>query len=113
MRITAFKYRLRAPGFEVPDTVCLRQQAYDEASAQVLEQMADRVESGSPQVAGGADQERELLKQRLHDAESEASRELPAARAQSFVCLLSEIDTLTNGLATEIATELPGQSEEG
>src|SRR5262249_29391052 len=44
MRIALLKYRLQAPGFEVPDTVRRRQEAYDAASAQVLEGMADRVE---------------------------------------------------------------------
>ena len=107
MRITAVRYRLQVPGFELPDSVRLRLQAYDEASAQTLEEMADRIENWVPSTASGAKESRELLNRTLHDAEAEASRELPATRAQSFVSLLHEIDTLTNCLAAEIATELP------
>jgi multidrug resistance protein MdtO len=103
MRIASLKYRLQAPGFEVPETVSLKQQAYDEVSARVLEEIADRIEHGEPAIASGAGGLHELMEQTLHDAEAEASRQLPAARAQSFASLLHEIDGLTNCLAAEIA----------
>ena len=113
MRIASLKYRLRAPGFEVPETVCIRQQAYDEVSARILEEMADRIDDRAPQIASDAEQPHGRLKQMLRDAEAEASRELPAAQAQSFVALLREIDALTNSLAAEIAAEFAGSSLHG
>jgi len=110
MRIAFLKYRLQLPGFELPESVRLRQQAYDEHSARMLEEMADRIDGREPQIAGGAEQPHELLKRTLDEAQAEASRELPAAQAQSFVTLLRGIDGLTNSLAAEIATEFAGSS---
>ncbi len=81
MRIAFLKYRLQAPGFEGPQTVCPRQQEYDEVSARALEQIADRIEPGQPASAIGAGELRELMERRLHDVEVAASRELPATRA--------------------------------
>jgi multidrug resistance protein MdtO len=106
MRIALFKYRLQAPGFELPDTVRLRQEAYDDASARTLEEMADRIENPIPGNQGGAEP-RDELKRRLHEAEAAASRELQHAQAQSFLTLLHGIDALTDSLAAEIATEVP------
>ena len=111
MRIASLKYRLRLPGFEMPDSVRLRQQTYDEASAQMLEEMADRVEGREHQVGIGADEMSELIRRKLRDAEAAAKRELPVAQAHSFVTLLGEIDSLTTSLAGQIATETAAWSE--
>jgi multidrug resistance protein MdtO len=106
MRIALLKYRLQAPGFELPDTVRMHHEAYDDVSAKTLEEMADRMENRIPGSASGAAQ-REELKRRLDEAEAEASRELPHPQAQSFVTLLHGIDSLTNSLAAEVATDFP------
>jgi multidrug resistance protein MdtO len=111
MRIASLKYRLQLPGFEMPDSVRLRQQTYDEASARMLEEMADRVEGRERQVGSGADEMGELIRRKLQDAEAAAKRELPVAQAHSFVTLLGEIDGLTNSLAGQIATETAAWSE--
>jgi len=105
MRIASLKYRLQLPGFELPDSVRLRQQAYDEASARMLEELADRVEGREHQVGSGAEEMRELIRRKLQDAEAAAKRELPVAQAHSFATLLGEIDGLTSSLAGQIATE--------
>jgi multidrug resistance protein MdtO len=111
MRIASLKYRLQLPGFEMPDSVRLRQQAYDEASAQMLEQMADRVEGREHQVGSGAEEMSELIRRKLQDAEAAAKKELPVAQTHSFVTLLGEIHGLTNSLAGQIATETAAWSE--
>jgi multidrug resistance protein MdtO len=105
MRIAFLKYRLQPPGFELPDAVCLRQEAYDDVSARMLEEMADRIENQIPGIGTGAEQRDELTR-RLHETEAEASRELPRPQAQSFLTLLHGIDALTNSLAAEIAIEV-------
>lgn len=96
MRIASLKYRLQAPGFELPDSVRVRQQAYDGESARMLEAMADRIDGRAQQFEGVAEGT-------LHDLEAEAARALSSAQAQSFVTLLREIDALTRSLAAEIA----------
>ena len=105
MRIASLKYRLQTPGFEVPESVRLRQQAYDEVSARMLEEMADRIETREPAIESGAEELHESLDRTLHEADAEASRELPAAQAQSLVTLLRKIDALTNSLAGDVARE--------
>src|SRR5208337_2485829 len=79
MRIASLKYRLQLPGFELPESVRRQQQAYDEASARMLEEIADRIEGREQEIASGAEELHEVLKQGLYDALGEASRELPAA----------------------------------
>jgi hypothetical protein len=48
MPIALLKYRHKAPGFELPDAVRARQEAYDDASARRLEEMAERIENQVP-----------------------------------------------------------------
>jgi len=108
MRIALLKYRLQAPGFELPDAVRVRQEAYDDASARLLEETADRVEKQLAGIATEAEDLHQLLNRRLQDADAEAFRGLPVTQAESFATLLHGIDSLTDSLATEIATEVPG-----
>ena len=108
MRITSLKYRLQAPGFELPEAVRLRQEAYDDASARILEEMADRIEKPLPVIATGAEELHQLLNRRLQDTNAEALRDLPVTQAESFITLLHGIDALTNSLATEVTAEVPG-----
>ena len=50
MRIASLKYRFQVPGFELPEAIRLAQQAYDDRSAQMLEEMAERIEGSVPQA---------------------------------------------------------------
>ena len=99
MRIASLKYRLQLPGFELPESVRLLQQTYDEHSARILEEMADRVDGLEHSGAGQGEQPVATRKEALHNTELEARRELPPAQAQSFVTLLEAIDALTTFLA--------------
>jgi hypothetical protein len=111
MRVASLKYRLQLPEFEMPDSVRLRQQAYDEASARMLEEIADRAEGKEHTIGSGAEETSEPVRQKLQDAEVAAKRDLPEAQAHSFVTLLGQIDSLTNSLAGHIATETAAWSE--
>ena len=87
------------------ETVRLRQEVYDDVSARMLEEMADQIENQIPGIGSGPEHSDEL-KRRLHEAEAEASREVPRPQAQSFLTLLHGIDALTNSPDAEIATEV-------
>ncbi len=102
MRIALWKYRAQVPGFELPESVRLRQQEYDEHSAQMLEEMADRIENNTQHTSNGVDS-RELFSRTLDAVEREQPAQLPTGRAQMFVELLRGIDALTTSLASEIA----------
>ena len=99
MRVASLKYRLRVPGFDVPEDVRRRQEAYDEICARTLERMADRIDSREHSKADQSEQSPATRKDVLRETESEARRELPSAQAASFVALLDAIDVLTTSLA--------------
>ena len=111
MRIASWKYRAQAPGFEFPRGVCVRQAAYDEHSARILEELADCIERGHLVIARGPGDSAELLKATIEEAVAEVPRGLPDGRAQSFVTLMRGIDGLTKSLASDIAAELGGPVE--
>jgi multidrug resistance protein MdtO len=105
MRIAFLKYRLQLPGFELPEAVRLQQQAYDENSARMLEQMADRIDNNTSYASNAIEGSQELLNRTIEAIQREEPAQLPAGRAQSFITLLRGIDGLTTSLASEIARE--------
>jgi multidrug resistance protein MdtO len=104
MRIASLKYRLRVPGFELPESVRARLEAYDEVSARIMDEIADRIDRQAPDAAGKTAELDELLEEKLHDAEAAASEELTVAQFHSFVTLLEAIDKLTRSVAAKIPT---------
>jgi multidrug resistance protein MdtO len=88
MRIASWKYRLQLPGFELPDAMRTWQKLYDERSAGILNDLADRVEGVS-----------------------QRSNAIPALGSVpdsgSFGALYGEIDKLTTSVAGSIATANP------
>jgi multidrug resistance protein MdtO len=105
MRLASLKYRLNLPGFELPETVRLRQQEYDEHSARMLEEMAARIEHHPSPYPASIEHSHELLNKTIEAAEHQGLARLPAGQAQTFVTLLRGIDGLTTSLASEIPAE--------
>jgi multidrug resistance protein MdtO len=103
LRIASLKYRFQVPGFELPEAIRLAQQAYDDRSAQMLEEMAERIEGSVPQAGPASEDAFELLEKTIQ-AYYEESQQTPAAHVWSFTTLLRSIDSLTNSLAREIVT---------
>ena len=99
------KYRFEMPGFELPEAIRLAQQAYDDRSAQMLEEMAERIEGSVPQAGPDSEDAFELLEKTVQ-AYYKDSKQPPPAHAWSFTTLLRGIDRLTNSLAAEIAAEV-------
>jgi multidrug resistance protein MdtO len=110
MRIASLKYRLQLPGFELPEAVRLSQQEYDDRSAGMLEDMADRIEGGERRVESVSGSSFEHLQQTTKACCAQEPREAAQVRFQSFLALVREIDRLTTSLDEEIATEDIGQS---
>jgi multidrug resistance protein MdtO len=108
LRIAALKYELQTPGFEVPEAVRLRQRNYDELSARMLEQLADRLEGQAPDINPGGIELRESLTEALQNVEAVASRELEPAKGQSLITLLRAVDDLTSRLVEGMAADFAG-----
>ena len=103
MRIASWRYRAQVPGFEFPESIRRLQAAYDERSAQLLEEMADWIGEDRPRDTLRCDDAAELLERTVEETRVEESRGLPAGRAQSFVMLMRGIDGLTTSLASQLA----------
>jgi len=104
MRIAFLKYRLQLPGFELPESIRLRQQAYDEQSARMLEAIAALIEQSTPPARNSIEDSRELLKSTVEAIQGESAH-LPVGRGQSFLTLLRGIDDLTTRLTSEISRD--------
>jgi hypothetical protein len=106
MRGATLKYRLELPGFVLPEAVIASLQAYDECSAQMLENIADRMEGKTSQGEPASADSFALLGQTLEVCRADKSRLLLSEHGATFVPLLREIDRLTTGLADQIAMEV-------
>lgn len=100
MRTASLKYRLQSPGFVLPENVTASLQAYDECSAQMLEDMADRMEGRSLQAPAGSSS---LLEETLNSCRADESGPMLSDQLGQFIPLLREIDRVTSRLAGEIA----------
>jgi multidrug resistance protein MdtO len=105
MRGASLKYRLQLPGFVLPEAVIASLQAYDERSAQMLENMADRMEGKTPQERSASADSFALLEQVLESCRTDESRLLLSEHGATFVPLLRQIDQLTSRLANQVAME--------
>ncbi len=106
MRGASLKYRLQLPGFVLPEAVIGSLQAYDERSAQMLEDIADRMEGKTLQGRPVSADSLAPLKQVLELCRTDESRLLLSEHGATFVPLLREIDRLTSRLANQIAMEM-------
>jgi multidrug resistance protein MdtO len=109
MRGASLKYRLQLPGFILPEAVVASLQAYDEHSAQVLENMADRMEGRLPR---GTPLPADSLEQMLESCRADEARLLLSEHGATFVPLLRQIDQLTSRLASQIVMESDRPEEE-
>jgi multidrug resistance protein MdtO len=106
MRGVSLKYRLQLPGFELPEAVIVSLQAYDECSAQMLENIADRMEGKTSEGRPVSADSFALLEQIRESCRVDESRLLLSERGGTFVPLLRQIDQLTNRLANQIEMEI-------
>ena len=106
MRGASLKYRLQLPGFLLPEAVIDALRAYDDASAQMLEDIADRMEGKTPQGRLVSADPLGPLEQVLELCRTDESRLLLSEHGATFVPLLREIDRLTSRLGNQIAMEM-------
>jgi multidrug resistance protein MdtO len=106
MRSATLQYRLQLPGFELPEAVIGSLRAYDECSAQMLENIADQMEGkasqGRPESADSA----ALLEQIGESCRADESALILSGHGATFVPLLRQIDQLTSRLVNQIAMEI-------
>jgi multidrug resistance protein MdtO len=111
MRNVSWRYRAQLPGFELPESVRLRQQAYDDHSAHMLEEMAEWIERNAPHAENSIEESHELLNRTAEEIQAEEPAQLSPSAAASFAALLRSIDSLTTSLASEIGAEFGSPPE--
>jgi multidrug resistance protein MdtO len=105
MRIASWEYRLQLPGFELPEAVQVSQKEYDDRSARVLEDLADRIEGNPRQVRPISEDSFKHLEKMLRACCAKEVQPVAEAHVRSFMTLLGGIDGLTTSLAEEITVE--------
>jgi multidrug resistance protein MdtO len=106
MRGASVKYRLQLPGFELPESVIGSLQAYDECSAQMFENVADRMEGKTTREGPISADSFALLGHISESCRVEESRLVLSEHGATFVPLLRQIDRLTTQLANQMAMEI-------
>lgn len=90
LRVSALDYRLRLPGFELPQDALTAQILFDECSAGVLQELADAIETGRPRHS--------------------SPRPCLAVRTEKLnplhFALIQNIDSLTTAIADQIDSEI-------
>jgi multidrug resistance protein MdtO len=102
MRVAFLKYRLQLPGFVLPEAAIVSLQAYDACSARMLDDIADRMEDKTSQGRPVSADSDALLEQIQASCRADQAQLLLSVHGATFVPLLSEIDRLTNRLASQI-----------
>jgi multidrug resistance protein MdtO len=107
MRIALLEDRLQLSRLDLPETVRLSLQEFDDHSSQVLEGIANRIEGPAPESTTAAESRVEPVERALNACCKGDSPLLPAARVRSLVALLGTIDNLTTSLDKEIVLARP------
>jgi multidrug resistance protein MdtO len=106
MRSASLEYRLQLPGFELPEGVIVSLQAFDECSAQVLENIADRMDGKKSQEGPVSADSFALLERIGESCRVDESRLSLSEQGATFVPLIRQIDRLTSRLANQITMEM-------
>jgi multidrug resistance protein MdtO len=103
LRNTLLKYRLGLPGFELPDSVRLAQQEFDQQVGRVFDRMADRLEGEEPAAADGLEPSLERLEQAARMALRGGAEPALANHLETLLPLCRTAAGLVNSLNAEIA----------
>ena len=101
MRIASLKYRLQLRGFELPEAVLSSLKEYDQRSAAVLEDLADRIEAQRRSPGPIRTDLLQPLEQTVQAHSADQAPQWTAGQIQSFLTLLRKIDALTTSLAEQ------------
>jgi multidrug resistance protein MdtO len=101
-RIALLKYRLRLPGFELPEAVSLARQEFDNHLADTLEGIADRMEGKVSEVRENLEASLERLERTAVACCPGLPQEALATPLQTFLPLSRTIEQLTSVLTKEI-----------
>jgi multidrug resistance protein MdtO len=100
-RITLLKYRLKLPGFELPEAIHVGQHQFDDHLAEILDGMADRMMGKGSERKDGLKNALESLEKTIRSCCSEGPQELLPAELQTFLALSRSIENVALSLDNE------------
>jgi len=100
MRIASLKYRLQLPGFELPESVRLWQRQYDDRSADIFSDLADRIEGKALEI-------RTIPPEFTASALPHVIDDVSIEQVSSFRALIGCIERLTSDVAEQVARDYP------
>jgi multidrug resistance protein MdtO len=100
--VALLKYRLRIPGFELPEPVRLAQQPFEESLARTLDDMADRLQGKTRGGTQSLEDAFGRLKESVRIASSVEAQGVLTADLKTFLSLSERITGLAGSLAREI-----------
>jgi len=102
IRITLLKYRLRFPGFELPQTVFVAQKRFDDQLAELLDELADRLEGKGRKGNDNFEQSFQQLQETIQAGLSEGQPEFLHTELRTFMTLSGSIKSVATNLNKEI-----------
>ena len=103
-RIALLKYRLRLPGFELPELVLNAQQIFDNQLADRLESIADQFQSNNPLSSQKSEPFLRSLANAVQDCSSTDPADPQATRLRSFLRLADRIESILGAMEREART---------
>jgi len=102
MRIALWKYRVQLPGFELPEPVRVAQQEFDNQSAEMLGDMADRLDGKVSHENGNFEKSFEQLQETIRICCLQAPQKSLTVHLQTFLALSRDVASLTMSLRKQI-----------
>ena len=84
---TLLKYRLRLPGFELPDMVCTAQQELEEQMARKMENVVELMEGKVPKLEVNLEESHNRLEEAIRECSSGDRQQRSAAQMQTLASL--------------------------
>ncbi|MBV8552695.1 MAG: FUSC family protein [Acidobacteriaceae bacterium] len=101
-RIALWKYRMRLPGFELPETISSAQEEFDGELAKTLDAMASRLEGKTNEREPGFEDSFKHLEQAVQSFSLEKPQEALLPRLETFLALSQRAESLATSLDSEI-----------
>ena len=102
LHISTWNYRVRLPGFDLPDPIHSAQREFDEEFAQVLEGMADRLEGKPVEAPDGIKDSLQRLEQSVETYTATGAQTTPATQLGTYLARNRRIRAVTRALLQEI-----------
>ena len=100
--IALLKYRLQLPGFELPETVRVAQQEFDDQLAKMLDGMANRIDGEPTRTLDNFEDSFQRLEQTIQTCCSETTPKPLVAELRTFLALSSSMESVAMSLYKEM-----------